>query len=500
VNKQPADLSPPRFPVLMKALILLALAVTSLSSAAQGLTNAGSTLTVSAGALLFVPGSVANAAGGSLVNAGLVQLTGDLLNAGTLTSTGTLLFSGTTPQTFQPGAAGVAALTLNNTGPATQRILSVPADLTVGSTLTLLSGMVRTAATATITLPDGASVTGEASGHYVQGNLRAVRHNVSAAAGAVDFSNGAVLNANGQNFGTVTVTRTAGLQTAGLSHGTSLTGTSHGIDRVWAVTASVGQPSAATPASVTLSWVSDDDNGFVTTAPARLWLAPTAAGPWSPQGAVATAGSRSFTSNITQLGTLTLSNTANPLPVELLEFSARRAGEAGLLHWATTSEKNNAYFAVESSTDGRAFQELSRLAGQGTTTQSTHYTFTDTNLARYAAAHVHYRLRQVNHDGTFSYSPVQTLVVPFPPQGLSAHVWPNPARGAVTLSIHAQEAGPASLQLLSGLGQCLVQRQLTLPAGATLLRLDEAADLVPGVYLLHLRQGRRHEAIRLVRE
>jgi hypothetical protein len=468
----------------MKSFFLFTLVLSPLAGTAQVLTNAGATLTVPVGSLLYVPGDVLNTAGGSLANAGTVQLTGSFINTGTLASAGTLLFSGTAPQTFQPGTATVTALTLNNTGPAAQRILSVPADLTVGTALTLVSGMVRTAATATITLPDGASVTGEASGHYVQGN----------------FSNGAVLNANGQNLGTVTITRTAGLQTAGVSYGSNVTGTSKGIDRVWAVTASQGQPSAAAPASVTLSWVSDDDNGFVTTGLTQLWRGPTAAGPWSPQGAVATSSSRSFTSNITQLGVLTLSNTANPLPVELLEFSAQRTGAGGLLRWATAAEKNNAYFAVESSGDGRTFQELSRVSGQGTTTQRSYYTFTDTGLARYAAKQVYYRLRQVDQDGTFSYSPVRTLQALLPPDGLSAHVWPNPARGAATLTIRADQAGPASLQLLSVLGQCLAHRQLPLPAGVTMLPLPEVTSLGPGVYWLHLQQGRQHQTIRLVRE
>ena len=53
--------------------------------------------------------------GGTLANAGTVQLTGDLGNAGMLASSGTLLFSGTTNQAFTPVSATVATLVLNNT-------------------------------------------------------------------------------------------------------------------------------------------------------------------------------------------------------------------------------------------------------------------------------------------------------------------------------------------------------------------------------------------------
>ena len=61
----------------------------------------------------------------TLANDSTVQLTGDLSNAGTLASAGTLLFSGTANQVLTPGAASVAILVLNNTGPVGQRTLSL---------------------------------------------------------------------------------------------------------------------------------------------------------------------------------------------------------------------------------------------------------------------------------------------------------------------------------------------------------------------------------------
>lgn len=142
----------------MKTRLTLALLLPALPGLAQALTNAGATLTVGSGATLYVAGSVQNNAGGSLTNAGTLQLTGDLINAGTLNSGGTLLFAGTTNQAFTPGAATVAALVVNNTGPSGQRTLTLPTDLTVGTALTLQSGLLRPDPTATLTLPDGATL------------------------------------------------------------------------------------------------------------------------------------------------------------------------------------------------------------------------------------------------------------------------------------------------------------------------------------------------------
>lgn len=72
----------------MKSALTLLLALTTLAAAAQSLLNEGAILTVGSGAVLYVPGSVQNNAGGTLTNTGTVQLAGDLTNAGTLASSG----------------------------------------------------------------------------------------------------------------------------------------------------------------------------------------------------------------------------------------------------------------------------------------------------------------------------------------------------------------------------------------------------------------------------
>ncbi|MFC7668707.1 hypothetical protein ACFQT0_16010 [Hymenobacter humi] len=103
------------------------------------------------------------------------------------------------------------------------------------------------------------------------------------------------------------------------------------------------------------------------------------------------------------------SRAAAPLPVVLSRYTAEQQGTAAVLRWATASEKNNAFFAIESSHDGRAFTELSQVSGKGNSSQAQTYQYTDPNLARYAVNTVYYRLRQVDTDGKASYSPVATL-------------------------------------------------------------------------------------------
>lgn len=488
----------PAWPLLLAALGWLARPV-----AAQTLTaTSGASLTVQSGATLYVDGGLQTASGATLTNAGTVQLTGDLTNAGTLNSAGSLLFAGSQDQTFASGAATVAALTLNNTGTTGRNRLFIPANLTVSTTLTLTQGLVRTlgpgtgASLATLRLSSGGQVLGEGPGRYVQGRLQVER--AVDGSSPVDFTNGLSLNAAGQNLGTVIVTRTAGLQQAGVSYGQNVGGTTKGIDRVWQVTA--GQaPTAAT--SVTLRWVSDDDNGFNPGTAAQLWRAATAAGPWAPQGAAASASARSLTASLTQLGVLTVSNSSQPLPVTLVSFAAQRQGTDGLLTWATASELRNAYFVVESSADGRTFQRLGQVTGAGTSALAHSYQFIDANLGRYATPQVYYRLRQVDTDGTESYSPVRTVQVPLA-AGLVVQAYPNPsaASAEVTLAIRTDQAGPATLLLFDAVGRQLGRQQLALSPGTTTQPLGLAQGLATGVYVLRVLQGGQQQVVKLVRE
>jgi hypothetical protein len=419
----------------MKIRFTLALLLPALTGLAQTLTNDGATLTVQPGAVLYVAGAVQNNASGTLANAGTMQLTGDLSNAGTLTSSGTLLFAGTTNQVFTPGAATVATLVLNNTGASGQRTLSLPADLTVGTALTLQSGLLRTAPTATLTLPDGATLSGEGPGQYVQGNLKVVR---AAGSGVLDFGHGLTLDRTG--LGQVTATRTAGLLTDNLSRGVNPANAAFkGIDRIWTVETAAA-PGTAVP--VTLRWPADDDNGLSSFSSAQAWRADVGTAAWatagSPQAATVSGASRGFSFATAALGRLTVSGAAAPLPVELARFTAEPRGADALLRWTTASEKNNDHFDVEASADGRTFRRVGQVPGHGSSTQPHDYQLLDPAIARYAANPVYYRLRQVDLDGTFSYSPVRAVAVSGP-AGLA--LFPNPTTQTQTATLTGVRPG-----------------------------------------------------------
>jgi hypothetical protein len=169
-----------------------------------------------------------------------------------------------------------------------------------------------------------------------------------------------------------------------------------------------------------------------------------------------------------------------PLPVELTAFAvARRSPTAASLTWTTATEKANAYFEVEASTDGTAFRRLGQVPGQGTSSQSHSYSFADEDLARYAVPVVYYRLRQVDTDGTGSYSPVRSLSLSsLGAAPIKLVAYPQPASDL----LHVLGATPGAMLVIDDL---LGRRVYTAPMPTSnTADLLLPATLPAGTYLL----------------
>ena len=123
-------------------------------------------------------------------------------------------------------------------------------------------------------------------------------------------------------------------------------------------------------------------------------------------------------------GTLT-----SPLPVELVTFQGKNTAAGAALAWSTASERNSDYFAIERADESpENFQVIGRVQAAGTTAHRTQYNFVDARPATLS----YYRLRQVDRDGTTSFSPVVT--VKSAALGQSLVVYPSPATEAVTVT------------------------------------------------------------------
>lgn len=95
------------------------------------------------------------------------------------------------------------------------------------------------------------------------------------------------------------------------------------------------------------------------------------------------------------------------LPIELLEFNAKRNDRYVDLTWQTATETNNNYFTVEKSTDGFNFTSIGNLPGAGNSTNILMYKLIDSSPTQDRISY--YRLKQTDFDGTFKYSDIVSV-------------------------------------------------------------------------------------------
>ncbi len=237
--------------------------------------------------------------------------------------------------------------------------------------------------------------------------------------------------------------------------------------------------------NVTLSW--DTNSGIVNDLSAlRVARWDASLGRWKDHGNGGTTGNTTAGTIITSAAVtsfspfaLSSSTGANPLPVVLLSFTAVKDGENNVqLKWSTASEINSDYFQIERSKDGKYFQSIGRVKAAGNTANRVDYTYIDN--APFAGSS-YYKLKQVDFDGTSTYSKVR--FVESVDNVLT--VYPNPTSDF--LRIESNGAGIAAIKIRSEMGYIL-KVPFTETDGNFILN---TASLAAGIYILEIQQEAR---------
>lgn len=165
------------------------------------------------------------------------------------------------------------------------------------------------------------------------------------------------------------------------------------------------------------------------------------------------------------------------LPVSLEYFTAKAAGYKALLEWKTASETNNSHFNIEHSGDGSSFSQIGRVAGNGTTSNSHQYTYTDATPLK---GKNYYRLVQVDLDGKRNYSETRLVAFDAPVQAM-LKAMPNPVKTTLHMALPVAANGYDGVQLYNLEGKKVLHRSVA--AGAKALDVDVSV-LLPGIYIL----------------
>ncbi len=174
----------------------------------------------------------------------------------------------------------------------------------------------------------------------------------------------------------------------------------------------------------------------------------------------------------------------DPLPVTLSYFSGKSEGDQVVLNWVTTSEKNNDYFEVQRSGDGKNFVSIGHVNGAGNSNTTLEYVFTDNHPLN---GNAYYRLKQVDVNGTASYSDVVAVSFSFVSEA-TLDVFPNPynGNGRLNLKLNGHTGNKEVLViLLDPLGQQVVSKVfVTDQNGSFIVGLDPTDQLASGIYTI----------------
>jgi hypothetical protein len=175
---------------------------------------------------------------------------------------------------------------------------------------------------------------------------------------------------------------------------------------------------------------------------------------------------------------------ADVVPVELVSFNAAANGSAVSLTWMTATETNNNGFSIERKRGSGDWQAIGFVKGNGTTTQANNYSFSDRNIE--AKASYSYRLKQMDFDGSYSYSKVVQVSSNLVNTFELKQNYPNPFNPSTQISFSLAKDGFVKLVVYNLLGQevkTLINRNME--AGSYSMSFD-AYDLQSGIYIYKL--------------
>lgn len=186
---------------------------------------------------------------------------------------------------------------------------------------------------------------------------------------------------------------------------------------------------------------------------------------------------------------------ANVLPVELTSFVAE-AKDGVTLKWTTASEKNNAGFEVErtAASNPAAWEKIGFVKGNGTTSETQAYSFNDSR----ASGKLQYRLKQIDLDGTVSYSQTVEFTVGVPAKFALSQNYPNPFNPSTAIRYDLARTSEVSLKIYDMLGrEVSTLVRASQEAGRYSVSFN-ASTLASGLYFYRIQAGAFTETKRMM--
>ncbi len=321
-------------------------------------------------------------------------------------------FTQTLPENSGSGGDAItfSNVTINNTGTTIPQVIT-EGPISIAGSFTLTDGVVQTASDKLLSFDAGATLLGGNANSYFDGPV--------AKTGNTDFtfqlgsgSTWAPLLIAGLTGDAATVF-TAEYSSGAYADMTLKTSDPNGdLNNVSSLEYwNLSNSGTISSADLTLYW--KDNTASYIDDPSELVIAHFTGTEWENLD-VDSFTDGGTTGDITVLGVSSFSPftfgsksaVANPLPVEFASFEAIQEKGSVLLQWSTTTEVDNDYFELQRSGDGISFYGIREIKGRGTSNELSFYSTIDRNPI---AGTSYYRLKQVDWDGTASFSDILSV-------------------------------------------------------------------------------------------
>ncbi len=186
-----------------------------------------------------------------------------------------------------------------------------------------------------------------------------------------------------------------------------------------------------------------------------------------------------------------------PIPVELISFTASIDNNYVTLGWITATEINNSGFEIErasfrknETTPLQEWNAIGFVKGGGTTTEINRYQYIDNVESLLYAGKISYRLKQIDFDGTYSYSKAVEVEVDMLPKEYALYQnYPNPFNPSTTINYSLPFESNVTINIYNSLGErvsTLVNAVYN--AGNHEITFD-ASNLASGIYFYSFEAG-----------
>ena len=466
---------------ILRISVLLML-IPSFLSAQGGIINDNAKIQVSSGTMIKIGGGVINQNSGAITNEGNMYVEADWTQIGaaaSYTGNGWMWFeNGTNQSLTSVSALVVRNLRVNNGGK-----LILGSNLTVSKEVDLMINGSIELGVNNLVLSTGANLNGYGVNNYIITNSTGtLQQEVGGTNTVFPVGNSTYNPATLNNSGTKD-DFTIRVDDQVFDEGT--TGpvlTTDVVDRTWLIEEGVVGGSIIT---MVLQWEQGEElasfdranSGIAHHNSGSLWYNPAT---YTPATNIVVNTTWTQTdSGFTNFSPFVVRSINADLPVEMLYFNAKRIN-ANLveLDWVTESETNNDGFFVERMLENESsFKELGFVDGNGTIVTTTYYEYGDANS--YSGIS-YYRLRQVDFDGSYSYSSIKAVEGKKNNQIVS--FFPNPVDDFINIRI-TRPGEKLQIRIVDIKGSEIMSSQINFPTDQ-LVQIQNLSSLVPATYIL----------------